>query len=436
MVIISAYIVLFDQNIPEVAFAAEELNKIIAKEENEIQEASFRIIITTMDTAESSELKHKYGANTFSSLSPQGYAIRKQLTKEVMSCWIIGCDSVGAMYGVLDLADVLKTEKTIKNIRNYETSPYIENRGIKFNIPLDARTPSYSDNSDSAQHNIIEMWSMDFWSEFLDEMALNRFNTLSLWNLHPFPSMVKVPEYPDIALNDVKKTTIPIQATTRGLYMSTDETLNHLVTLKEMKIEDKISFWQDVMTYAKNRGIDVYMMTWNIYTYGTEGNQYGINDEQNNEKTIDYFRASVRALLKTYPLLAGVGVTSGENMQSLESPYSDEEWLWRTYGKAVQDVKGIQPDRKIRFIHRAHWASLSHIEEVFADYPDTLDFSYKYSQAHMYASVNPPNIHTDGFLDELPRDKKTWLTVRNDDYYGFSETDRNSQILVQLFDLG
>jgi len=181
LVIISAYIVLFDQNIPEVAFAAEELNKIIAKEENEIQEASFRIIITTMDTAESSELKHKYGANTFSSLSPQGYAIRKQLTKEVMSCWIIGCDSVGAMYGVLDLADVLKTEKTIKNIRNYETSPYIENRGIKFNIPLDARTPSYSDNSDSAQHNIIEMWSMDFWSEFLDEMALNRFNTFLLY---------------------------------------------------------------------------------------------------------------------------------------------------------------------------------------------------------------------------------------------------------------
>ena len=44
---------------------------------------------------------------------------------------------------------------------------------------------------------------MDFWREFLDEMARHRFNVLTLWNLHPFPSMVKVPEYPDVALDDV-----------------------------------------------------------------------------------------------------------------------------------------------------------------------------------------------------------------------------------------
>ena len=31
---------------------------------------------------------------------------------------------------------------------------------------------------------------------------------VSLWNLHPFPSMVKVPEYPDVALNDVWRSKI------------------------------------------------------------------------------------------------------------------------------------------------------------------------------------------------------------------------------------
>jgi hypothetical protein len=40
------------------------------------------------------------------------------------------------------------------------------------------------------------MWSMDFWREFLDEMARDRYDVLSLWNLHPFPSLVRVPEYP------------------------------------------------------------------------------------------------------------------------------------------------------------------------------------------------------------------------------------------------
>ena len=78
--------------------------------------------------------------------------------------------------------------------------PYIAQRGIKFNIPLDLRTPSYSDSCDAAQANIPEMWSMDFWREFLDDMARHRFNVLSLWSLHPFPRIVKVPEFPDVAL--------------------------------------------------------------------------------------------------------------------------------------------------------------------------------------------------------------------------------------------
>ena len=57
------------------------------------------------------------------------------------------------------------------------------------------------------------MWSFDFWHEFLDEMARHRYNVLSLWNLHPFPSIVKVPEYPDVALDDVKRTTVPMDDT-------------------------------------------------------------------------------------------------------------------------------------------------------------------------------------------------------------------------------
>jgi hypothetical protein len=37
-------------------------------------------------------------------------------------------------------------------------------------------------------------------------MARHRYNVLSLWSLHPFPSLVKVPEFPDVALDDVWRT--------------------------------------------------------------------------------------------------------------------------------------------------------------------------------------------------------------------------------------
>ena len=45
------------------------------------------------------------------------------------------------------------------------------------------------------------------------------------------------------------------------------------------------------------------------HTFGAEG-KYGITPDQTNVKTIDYFRASVREMVLTYPLLAGTAVPS------------------------------------------------------------------------------------------------------------------------------
>ena len=58
------------------------------------------------------------------------------------------------------------------------------------------------------------MWDFEFWRAYLDALARDRYNFVSLWNLHPFPSMVKVPEYPDVALNDVWRSKIAVR---RGL---------------------------------------------------------------------------------------------------------------------------------------------------------------------------------------------------------------------------
>ena len=57
---------------------------------------------------------------------------------------------------------------------------------------------------------------MDFWTEFLDRMAENRYNLLSLWTLSPFPSLVQIPEYPEACLNDVKISARSFHADLRG----------------------------------------------------------------------------------------------------------------------------------------------------------------------------------------------------------------------------
>jgi len=191
------------------------------------------------------------GVTALKYTAPQSYALRHK-----GSTWYgIGSDAAGAMYAALDLAELVRTG-AIAAAKDSDYTPHIASRGIKFNIPLDARTPSYSDNSDAAQQNIPEMWSIDFWHEFIDDMARHRYNVLSLWNLHPFPSMVKVPEYPEVALDDVMRTTHPLDDSYShmGHDMVRPEILAHLQTVKRIGIDDKIRFWREVMQYARDRG--------------------------------------------------------------------------------------------------------------------------------------------------------------------------------------
>ena len=68
------------------------------------------------------------------------------------------------------------------------------------------------------------------------------------------------------------------------------------------------------MEYAHSLGVEFIWFTWNIFTYGVEG-KYGIDDAQDNETTIKYYRSAVREMVLTYPHLSGIGITAGENMR-------------------------------------------------------------------------------------------------------------------------
>ena len=144
--------------------------------------------------------------------------------------------------------------------------------------------------------------------------------------------------------------------------------LGNVEVIKKMTIDEKIKFWREVMQYGKDRGIDFYWFTWNIFVWGTEG-KYGLTEDGNNAKTIAYFRASVRETVRTYPLLAGIGITAGENMNSRQGSFDHEAWLWQTYGEGIRDALKDQPDRKFRLIHRFHQTGQKNILDAFKDHP-------------------------------------------------------------------
>lgn len=346
------------------------------------------------------------------------YAIRISKKGKEKVIYILAGETKGAMYGALDIAEAIKCN-TVDQLKESDNSPYLKNRGIKFNLPLDLRTPSYSDPGDAHQQNMADVWDLKFWQTYFDEMAVHRYNTMTWWSLQPFPSMVKVPEFPGTALNDVWRTKEKFDDSFSSLGIDFDRhyLFKNVEVLKKMTIDEKIVFWKKVMHLAADRGIDIYLFTWNMFTYGVTGKD-GITRKQDNDTTIAWFRGAVREMIKTYPLLRGIGITAGEGMDNKRTDeYANEKWLWKTYGEGIRDGLKDQPNRKFTLIHRFHWASLKEIQTEFKDLPCKLELSLKYAIAHMYSIPNPQFILP--AIPLLSPQTQSWLTIRNDDIYSF-----------------
>ena len=379
-----------------------------------------KIMMLNISNEPGSQIVKDLKLENINDLKEEGFIIHKSGNDE-KTIWILGKDDAGIMYGGLEVAEIIQV-RGIDAIENKLQNPYMKVRGTKFNIPLDVRTPTYTEPSDAAQNNMAEMWDFEFWKEYIDNLARYRYNTISLWSLHPFPSMVKVPEYPDVALDDVRKSTVEWEEnySLHGRGFDAPEIVNNYEVIKEITIDEKIDFWQRVMAYGKDRNVQFFIVTWNIWVYGTDG-KYGITDELENPVTTDYFRKSIKQMLLTYPDLAGIGLTTGENMYAYTATQK-EEWAFATYGQGVLDALKEQPDRKITFIHRQHETDAKEIKSIFQEVIQKENinfvFSFKYAQAHVYSSTNQVFHHN--FVKDIESENlKTLWTLRNDDNYYF-----------------
>ena len=391
----------YDTTEQAITFSATDLQTILVNNGNDVMlnplselpsaaEGNL-IVIAKNDDAILTAL-HNYGGAVVNTMGEQNYALRVTVHGDAKSYWAIGGDRIGAMYGGIHIGEIVKAFG-LDSIKDEDHKPYIAKRGLKFNIPLDERQPSHDDSGTAAQTNVVNMWDFDFWTEYFDVLARQRYNVLSLWNKHPFPSMVKLDDYPDIALNDV---------------------YNKEGKVKAISVDEKIELWKKVMDYAYDRGIEIYIITWNIHMNGVLG-KYGITEDKDNEITKDYLRKSVEKLFITYPKLAGIGITAGENMNGI-NPDEKEAWLWETYGKGIQAVEKAQPERKIRFIHRYWRTDFDKIESRFGQLKNSFDMSFKYSRARIYSAYDPKFAEKE-LLPNLPEGMSTWWNIRNDDIY-------------------
>lgn len=335
----------------------------------------------------------------------QAYALRTT-TAPALSYWVLGGDDNGAMYGALQVAENIQF-KGMSEAFHEDDAPHLKNRGIKFNVPLDKEAPTYFYDSRGTANRLAirHVWDITFWKTWFDEMARHRYNVLSLWNPHPFTSMLNMEdEYPGIAIQGVT-----------GFDKDGDT-----VPINDWSIDKKIAFWQEVMKYGHERGFSTYVFTWNIFL-STAEDKHGIGKGPENAKTRTYLRKCTHKLLETYPHLTGIGLTVGENMDT-EDVEVKEEWGWDTYGRGVYEYATAHPERKIGFIHRLLQSDLEPTAKHFKplmELPNVrFDISHKYSNAHAHAAVKPIYWSRKKLEPQLEKLGITsWLTVRNDDWY-------------------
>ena len=393
--------IFYNSSVEQLKFAANDVKVALELKNHRVEMlplssltatyANKKVVIALTSDNFATAMLATQGGTIPSGLGEQAYAIRTTNTKQ-KSYWVIGADVNGAMYGALEMAENINFNG-LKNNYNRQDAPVILKRGIKLNLPFDEKSPTYESNSKgtSYQMAIPHVWDITFWQEWFDQMARNRYNMVSVWNNHPFTSLVTLPDYPDLAIQDVT-----------GFNGFT----------KKMSIQEKIDFWRQVMKLAHARGFEFMFFNWNVWVSNAHG-KYGLANAETSDANKEYMYKSMVKLLETYPDLDGFGVTNGENK-------SNQEFLWAAYGKAMYDYAVKNPQRKLRFIHRWHQTNLASIKQTFAglfELPNvTFDMSFKYSKAHLY-SVPVPQHFKNNSKQLIENKMKVWFTVRNDDFY-------------------
>lgn len=141
-----------------------------------------------------------------------------------------GGDERGLIYGCLSIAEDLIHGHTLAQIKNSQSKPFLPFRGIKYDLPWDTYRHSYalSLHDETCRDTL-------YWKAFLDMMAENRLNSLTLWNLHTYTYLIKPKNFPEASPWTDKE-------------MKEWQTLFHAIT-----------------HMASERAIDTYIMPFNIF---------------------------------------------------------------------------------------------------------------------------------------------------------------------------
>ncbi|NND08835.1 MAG: hypothetical protein HKN87_20885 [Saprospiraceae bacterium] len=381
--------ILYDSDLSEAAYAARKLSEALVSTGHTIHKENDYDYLVSLAIHST-----RLDAEAFSIL-PEGRVIT-----------IYGGDVRGLIYGTLALAEQLLNTKKLSDVDAMEEKPNLAFRAIKYNVPWETYRPS-----SALDLHYETARDIKYWEAFLDMMVKNRFNVISLWNMHPYTFMIKSKNFPEAS---------PWTA-------------------------EELAGWENLYRHifkmAKERALDTYIVHWSIFVSEAFANAHQVAEKSfyphyyvqgdTSEIVRRYLRESVKQVLEEYPDLDGIGISHGEGMAGM-TPLERQEWM-----DDVLIAGMLEADRPVKLIHRVPFSSnlssagstskdvevvtrraMEKLENQFAG-PIWVEMKFNWSHAHSTPKL--VKVHGgklgDTYFKPSPKNYKITWQMRNEDFF-------------------
>jgi hypothetical protein len=321
---------------------------------------------------------------------------------------VAGGDGRGLIYGALEAREQLRNWVPPGKVHARSTTPKLAFRGIKLNTPWDSYRPS----SAIDQHTAA-MRDLKFWEAWLDMMVENRFNSFTLWTMHPFTYMVRPKNFPEAS------------------------------KWSDAEFAEWQHLYREIFRMAKERGLDTYVVFWSIFVseeFARAHNPASKNfyphyyvDGDTSDITRRYLRESVTQMLLEYPDLDGIGVSHGEGMAGM-TPLQRQQFVDDVY---VAGALQANESRPVKLIHRVPFSSgtssgpgvSTDVEKITRTAMEKLGDRFngpiwaemKFNWSHGHSTPKLVKVHGgklgDTYFKPAPSNYRVVWQVRNEDFF-------------------
>jgi hypothetical protein len=228
------------------------------------------------------------------------------LIRQVGKTWVVtGSDPSGVLYGELELADRIRAAHALPEGIDDMEHPALKLRGACIGMQKQEITYEGAEyDYPYTPENFPFFYNKAQWIAYLDMLAEVRYNTLYLWNGHPFTSLLKLPRYPEAQ------------------------------ELPTAQLDANMAMFKWLTAEADRRGIWVLQGFYNIHLSHAFARAHHLPYHLSAPDPVAsaYTRYAIAEFVRNYPH-AGLMMTLGEAL----SPQYGAEWLTGTIIPGVKD---------------------------------------------------------------------------------------------------